>query len=68
MRALMSVLVLALLTSNAPGAEPGPRTFSVWAASCSHVPADIRRGRESLALAIRQSEGLVAARDLMSDS
>lgn len=31
----------------------------MWATSCSHVPADIRRGRESLALAIRQSEGLV---------
>lgn len=36
-----------------------PREFHVWAASCAHVPADIRRDRESLALAIRQSEGLV---------
>ncbi len=35
-----------------------PRHFRVWAVSCSHVPADIRRGRESLAKVIRQSEGL----------
>ena len=35
------------------------RQFRVWATSCSHVPADIERGhRESLAKAIRQSEGL----------
>ena len=34
-----------------------PREFRVWAASCAHVPADIRRGRESLAKVIRQSEG-----------
>ncbi len=35
-----------------------PRQFAVWATSCSHVPADIRNGRESLAEVIRQSEGL----------
>ena len=40
-------------------AEAAPREFSIWAASCAHVPADIRRGRESLAKAIRQSEGLI---------
>ena len=39
-------------------AEVPPRQFRVWATSCAHVPADIRRGRESLAKAIRQSEGL----------
>ncbi|MDP6115751.1 MAG: LamG domain-containing protein [Planctomycetota bacterium] len=39
-------------------AEAPPRLFRVWATSCAHVPADIRRGRESLAKAIRQSEGL----------
>ncbi len=35
-----------------------PRQFRVWAVSCSHVPADIRGGREGLAKAIRHSEGL----------
>lgn len=54
----VSQFVLALLLlygAEAPAEEP--RTFRVWAASCSHVPADIGRGRESLAKAIRQSEG-----------
>lgn len=40
------------------GAESA-REFHVWAASCAHVPADIQRGRESLALAIGQSEGRI---------
>lgn len=52
-------LLLGLIQPlESDGAEPG-REFRVWATSCSHVPADIRRGRESLALAIRQSEGAV---------
>ncbi len=58
--ALLVSLILAFSVGAAHGAERPRRTFRVWAASCSHVPADIRRGRESLALAIRQSEGLVA--------
>lgn len=33
------------------------RQFRVWAMSCSHVGTDRRRGRESLAEAIRQTEG-----------
>ncbi len=54
-------------------AEAAPREFNVWATSCAHVPADIRRGRESLAKAIRQSEGLVKeapafAWDIMIDA
>jgi hypothetical protein len=49
--------VVLLGISKLQSAEP--REFHVWAASCAHVPADIRRDRESLALAIRQSEGLV---------
>lgn len=53
------VFVLAALLVVAGAGEKGrkpKRTFGVWATSCSHVPADIRRGRESLADAIRQSE------------
>ena len=34
----------------------GPREFRVWAMGCSHVGADIRHGRESLAEPIRHSE------------
>ncbi|MEO2012872.1 MAG: CocE/NonD family hydrolase [Fuerstiella sp.] len=57
---LCALLFLPLLTAEVHGADPSPRAFRVWATSCSHVPADIRRGRESLATAIRQSEGQVA--------
>lgn len=32
-------------------------TFDVWAFSCAHVGTDLKNGRESLADAIRQSEG-----------
>ena len=39
--------------------QESPRKFRIWATSCAHVPADIRRGRESLALAIDQSEGRI---------
>lgn len=42
---------------TAESAGPAGRQFRVWAVSCSHVPADVRKGRESLAKAIRQSEG-----------
>jgi len=50
---------MALVTSGTPAAAEPTRQFGVWAVSCAHVPADIRRQRESLALAIRQSEGMV---------
>ena len=54
---MMKRLVLLILLSGALcRADDKPRTFGVWATSCSHVPADITRGRESLAKAIRQSE------------
>ncbi|MFT5468929.1 MAG: hypothetical protein ACI8UO_004042 [Verrucomicrobiales bacterium] len=55
--ALPLVLALGVLFLRAAEEKTTARTFSVWASSCSHVPADIRRGRESLAEAIRQSEG-----------
>jgi putative CocE/NonD family hydrolase len=58
-RILLASLLLILFTRPTLGEEKEPRKFRVWAASCAHVPADIRRGRESLALAIRQSEGFV---------
>jgi len=50
---------LTLMGAVATGADDGdlPGTFRIWATSCAHVPADIRRGRESLAKVIRQSEG-----------
>lgn len=57
-RALLVVCVVLRILTPAPTSAEPPRQFRVWAASCSHVPADIRRGRESLARAIRQSEGL----------
>lgn len=53
----LSVLIPLLMLCSAQGKEPDARTFRVWATSCAHVPADIRRGRESMADAIRQSEG-----------
>ena len=59
-RTQFALLILFFCTSGVQCADSSPRLFRVWAASCSHVPADIRRGRESLATAIRQSEGLVA--------
>jgi len=62
-RAILSAFLAAAacLTAESTRGDEPPRAFRVWAASCSHVPADIRRGRESLAEAIRQSEGKVAA-------
>lgn len=56
--AVFHLSAAALLATALPNhaAEP-PRQFNVWAVSCAHVPADIRKGRESLAKPIRQSEG-----------
>ncbi len=55
----LPVLACSVLISCYASAAESPREFHVWATSCAHVPADIRRGRESLAKVIRQSEGLV---------
>ncbi len=55
----LALLLVGFLTAPVFGLDTTPRQFRVWATSCTHVPADIRRGRESLAVAIRQSEGLV---------
>jgi hypothetical protein len=57
-RSLFFCLAVTLAaTSTTPAHAEEARKFRVWAVSCSHVPADIRRERESLAKAIRQSEG-----------
>ena len=53
------VLLTIFATAAVLGQEKATREFRVWATSCSHVPADIRRGRESLAHVLRQSEGFV---------
>lgn len=55
-RTLTCLLLLSSAWQAAEAADSS-NEFRVWATSCSHVPADIRRGRESLAKAIRQSEG-----------
>jgi len=53
-----AILVCPLSTWPASAQSAADGAFRVWAAGDSHVPADIRRGRESLAKAIRQSEGV----------
>lgn len=54
--ALTTILALVLVAPVL--AQPAQEsTFRVWAAGDSHVPSDIRHRRESLAKAIRQSEG-----------
>lgn len=58
MRAILLTIMAA--TTVPLGAQESPREFRVWATSCAHVPADIQRGRESLADVLRQSEGFVA--------
>ncbi|MBL7038154.1 MAG: LamG domain-containing protein [Pirellulaceae bacterium] len=57
-RVVLTALFLIAFSSPPDGRAETPRQFRVWATSCAHVPADIRRGRESLAKVIRQSEGL----------
>ena len=52
-------LFASTLVATCVEVQSAPREFRVWAASCAHVPADIRRGRESLAKVIRQSEGKI---------
>ena len=53
----LTILLFAI--AGITGVEAAPRQFHVWATSCAHVPADIRRGRESMAKPILQSEGLI---------
>jgi hypothetical protein len=55
----LAVALAILLISQVLAQSPEDRSFRVWAAGDSHVPADSRHGRESLAKAIRQSEGRV---------
>ena len=57
-RIFMTALILTAASASVAAQSAEPREFRVWAVSCSHVPADIRRGRESMGRAIRQSEGL----------
>ncbi len=57
-RSFLAPFWIAILATPFRCSAEEPREFRVWATSCAHVPADIRRGRESLAQAIRQSEGL----------
>ena len=55
---LLRLLVLLILFfPRLEMADDQPRSFHVWAVSCCHVPADIKKGRESLGEAIRHSEG-----------
>lgn len=58
-RVLLAFLLGFLLISQVSAGPPERTAFRVWAAGDSHVPSDIRHGRESLAKAIRQSEGRV---------
>lgn len=54
---ILAVVLGFLLISPIFAGPPAENSFRVWAAGDSHVPSDIRHGRESLAKAIRQSEG-----------
>ncbi len=56
---ILTLLLGLALLSPTSAEPPAKKTFRVWAAGDSHVPSDIRRSRESLAKAIRQSEGRV---------
>lgn len=56
---LLLTLFCLSINNRAQSEEQPPGAFRIWATSCSHVPADIRRGRESLAHVIRQSEGFI---------
>ena len=58
-RMFATLMFFILCTTPVYSGEKTPRKFRVWATSCSHVPADIKKGRESMAEVIRQSEGLV---------
>ena len=53
----IAILLLSASFHFPAQAQTEPKQFRVWAVSCAHVPADIKRKRESLAKVIRQSEG-----------
>jgi len=46
-----------LAAEKAPAQTTSPRQFRLWAMSDAHVGTDLKQGRESLADALRQSEG-----------
>lgn len=52
-----ALLGLTLAPPRGLATESKPGEFRVWATSDSHVGTDLKKGRESLADAIRQSEG-----------
>jgi hypothetical protein len=57
-RTAAGALTLGAISGSFPAsALTPPRQFRLWATSDAHVGTDIKRGRESLADAIRQSEG-----------
>lgn len=58
--ALAAGAITAALPHTATAQEKPPRQFRLWAMGDSHVGTDIRKGRESLADALRQSEQGVA--------
>lgn len=51
---------LVLMSLSLPVCADTSGVFCVWATGDSHVSADLGRGRESLAIPIRQAAGLVA--------
>lgn len=55
-KTLTASALAGALASSAPAASSNA-FFRVWAYGDAHVGTDLKRGRESLALAIRQSEG-----------
>ncbi len=55
----IALLYGIILIGSTTSASESQRKFRVWAVSDSHVSADARRGRESLAIPIRQAAGLV---------
>jgi hypothetical protein len=55
--AVQTLAAGALSASAEPAATNPPAVFRIWAYGDAHVGTDLKRGRESLALALRQSEG-----------
>lgn len=47
---------VAMAVRTAAADKPAPKVFRLWASGDSHVGTDLKKGRESLADAIRQSE------------
>jgi hypothetical protein len=54
----LTLILIAMLAHGLVRADdPASRTFKVWVFADAHVDTDKRNGRESLATALRQSEG-----------